>query len=127
VRVLEALQILEAATVECKVRPIDTPGVREALDLVEPICQPMWYVDAFRDHLAPVEEFGPSTEGQQQNLRVNFTGIHRLARQRIIARLGWLGARYCKTKNPVTKAEIDRLNGELAKLPAQWTFFSGAG
>ena len=125
-RVLEALQILEAATVECKLRSIDTPEVREALDLVAPICQPMWYVEGFRNHLDSLEEFGPSAEGQQQNLRVNFTGIHRLVRQRLIGRLGWLGARYCKTKNLATKTEIDRLNTELAKLPEQWTFVSGA-
>jgi hypothetical protein len=38
--ILEALKILEAATVECKVRAIDTPDVREALDLLEPYCRP---------------------------------------------------------------------------------------
>jgi hypothetical protein len=34
--VLEALAVLEAATLECKQRDIDTPEVREALDLLEP-------------------------------------------------------------------------------------------
>jgi hypothetical protein len=38
VRVLEALRILKAATVECKVRSIETPEVREALDLLDPYC-----------------------------------------------------------------------------------------
>ena len=35
-RILEALRILEDATVECKVRDIDTPDVKEALDLLDP-------------------------------------------------------------------------------------------
>jgi hypothetical protein len=35
-RILEALKILEDATLECKLRRIDTSKVREALDLLEP-------------------------------------------------------------------------------------------
>jgi hypothetical protein len=45
VRVLEALRILEVATVECKLRSIETPEVREALDLLDPYYRPTWYVD----------------------------------------------------------------------------------
>ena len=33
-RVLEALRTLEAAVIECKTRDIDTPEVREALDVL---------------------------------------------------------------------------------------------
>ena len=69
-RVLEALKILEAATIECKTRDIDTPEVREALALLEPYCRPEWRITGFRDHLKRHEEFGPGGEGQQQNLRV---------------------------------------------------------
>src|SRR5687768_7556432 len=113
--ILEALRILEAATIECKDRSIDTPEVREALELLEPFCRPMWYVDGFRNHLKPGEEFGPALEGQQQNLRVNFAGVHRCVRALLERRLGDLGARYCRTKDSAVKAEIDRLNAELAK------------
>jgi hypothetical protein len=35
--VLEALAILEAATLECKKRNVNTPELKEALDLLEPI------------------------------------------------------------------------------------------
>jgi hypothetical protein len=38
--VLEALAILESATLECKRRDINTPEVREALDLLEPHIRP---------------------------------------------------------------------------------------
>ena len=39
--ILEALAILEAATLEGKKRDIDTPEVREALDLLEPYVRPV--------------------------------------------------------------------------------------
>jgi hypothetical protein len=42
VRILEALKILEAAVLECKTREIDTPEVREALDVLAPYCRPEW-------------------------------------------------------------------------------------
>jgi len=42
----------------------------------------------------------------------------------IMQRLGRLGMRDCRTKEPTIKSEIDRLNGELAKLPAEWLFAS---
>ena len=76
VRILEALKILEAATVESKTRDIDTPQVREALDVLAPYCRPEWRVTRFRSHLKAVEEFGPAGEGQQQNVRVYFAGIN---------------------------------------------------
>jgi len=77
-RVLEALKILEDATLNCKRGSVDTPKVREALDLLEPYCRPEWRVTGFRDHLKAHKEFGldPNGEGQQQNLRVYFGGIH---------------------------------------------------
>ena len=124
-RILEALRILEDATVECKVRDIDTPDVKEALDLLDPYCRPTWFIEGFRNHLRPGKgQFGPEFEGQQQNLRVNFGGIHADVRHMLISRIGRLGVRYCKTKDPAIKAEINRLNAEFAKLPTQWAFVS---
>jgi hypothetical protein len=49
VRILEALEILEAAVLECKTREIDTPEVREALDVLAPYCRPEWRVAGFRN------------------------------------------------------------------------------
>jgi hypothetical protein len=120
-RILEALRILEDATLECKVRNIDTPEVKDALGLLDPYCRPTWFVRKFRDSLQRgVNYIGlPEFEGQQQNLRVNFGGIHANVRHMLISRIGRLGARYCKTKDPAIKAEINRLNAELAKLPAE--------
>lgn len=125
-RVLEALRIPEAATVECKGRSIETPEVREALGVLEPYCRPTWYVDEFRNHLAPCREsVGPSLEGQQQNLRVNFAGIYRIVRRLLSTEVGRLRFRCNKTKNPALAAKLDSLTDELAKLPERWEF-SGA-
>ena len=42
--VLEALAILEAATLECKKREVDTAELRAALDFLEPHIQPAWLI-----------------------------------------------------------------------------------
>ena len=48
--VLDALAILEAATLECKQRDIYTPAVREALDFLQPRIRPQWLIQQFRYH-----------------------------------------------------------------------------
>jgi len=77
VRVLEALKILEDATLDSKKRDGDTPEVRQALDLLDPICEPKWRVAGFRHQLKPhAGQSGHELEGQQQILRVYFGGIY---------------------------------------------------
>jgi len=56
----EALKILEAPVIECKTREIDTPEVREALDVLASYCRPEWRVTGFREHLKRLEEPGDS-------------------------------------------------------------------
>jgi len=46
--VLEALTILESAVLECKKRSVDTPEIRDVLDLLEPQIQPEWLIPQFR-------------------------------------------------------------------------------
>ena len=105
-----------------KTRDIDTPEVREALDLLAPYCRPEWRIGGFRDHLKPLEEFGPGGEGQQQNLRVYFGGIHDSVRKLLSQQIGKLNCRYRKTQDAAVKAEIDRLTTEFATLPKRWEF-----
>ena len=74
--VLEALAILEAAVLECKKRNVNTPEVREALDLLESHIQPEWLIPQFRDHaLTDRTDKHVEREGQQQVLRATFPGI----------------------------------------------------
>ena len=67
-RVLEALKVLEDAVLDCQKRDIDTPEVRQALDLLEPYCA-RWQVEGFRNNLdATAGRSGTELEGQQQVL-----------------------------------------------------------
>jgi hypothetical protein len=123
-RVLEAVRILEQATLYSHKRNIDTPEVRQALDVLEPYCLPGWLVKGFRDHLQPGTGFlgHPDVEGQQQYLRVCFAGIHASVRRLLHARVKRLEYRYRRTKDDTVKAELDRLTGELEQMPARWEF-----
>jgi hypothetical protein len=66
---------------------------------------------------------GVELEGQQQVLRAYFDGIYMNVRQLLLAEIGKLNYRNRKTKDGAVKAERDRLNAELEKLPEQWNFF----
>jgi hypothetical protein len=122
-RVLEALKILEEATLDAKKRAIDTRHVRQALDVLDPYCAPKWRVAGFRDHLRPHTQDGVELEGQQQILRAYFDGIYKNVRQLLLVEIGKLNYRNRKTKDGAVKAKLDRLNSELEKLPEQWNFF----
>jgi len=122
VRVLEALKILKAATLDCKTRDIDMPEVSEALDVLEPYCQPECRVSDFRHRLKRHDEFGSGGEGQQQVLRVYFGGIYDCVRDLLSAQIRMLNQRYRKTNDATIKAELDRLTAELSALPNTWRF-----
>ena len=71
-------------------------------------------------HTPQLFGLGDDGEGQQQNRRVNFAGIHAVVRYAIAQHLGRLGTQYLRTQDAAIKAEIDRLNGELSRMPARW-------
>jgi hypothetical protein len=54
--ILEALAILESATLECKKREVDTLELRGALDFLEPHIQPAWLIPQFRHNLDGEQE-----------------------------------------------------------------------
>ena len=115
-RVLEALKILEEAVLDSKKRDIDTPEVREALNLLEPCCT-SWQVVGFGNHLrSRAGQSDAVLEGQQQVLRVCFGGIYRSVRALLQAQIAKKAAQYGRTKDETVKADLDRLRVELAKL-----------
>ncbi len=120
-RVLEALKILEEATLDCKIRDVDTPEVRAALGVLQLYCRPKWRVAGFRDHSQPHDK-GPEREGQQQVLRVYFAGIYENVRQLLSTKVKRLTDRYEKTPDEAVKRELDRLKGDLEQLPERWNF-----
>jgi hypothetical protein len=76
--VLDALAILEAATLECKQRDIYTSELREALDCLHSHIRHEWLIQQFRYHaqLNERNEVDIDKEAQQQALRVIFSCIH---------------------------------------------------
>ena len=78
--VLDALAILEAATLECKQRDIYTPEVREALDFLQSHVRLEWLIPQFRHHAQLNEKNQVDKEAQQQALRAIFPVIRELAK-----------------------------------------------
>ena len=75
--VLDALAILEAATLECKQRDIYTPEVREALNFLERRIWPDWLIPRFRYYarLNGTNGVDVDEEAKQQALRAIFPRI----------------------------------------------------
>ena len=118
-QVVEALRILEAAVVDCKMRCIDTSDVRKALDVLEPYCWPEWRIAGFRDHLISHEKNG-SGQTQQQILAGYFCGIYSCVRNMLALELERLNYRLRQTPNAPVRADADLLTTELATLPDSW-------
>ena len=80
--VLDALAILEAATLERKQRDIYTPEVREAIDFLQPRIRPEWLISHFRYHaqLNEKNEIDLNREAQQRTLRAIFPRIRESAK-----------------------------------------------
>jgi hypothetical protein len=89
--VLQALAILEAAVLECKKRDINTPEVKNALDLLERYIWPKWLIPQFRhDALKEGTDDYVDREGQQQVLRATFPGIRDCVRELLRVRMAAL-------------------------------------
>ena len=118
----EALAILESATVECKKRDINTPEVRDALDLLEPHIRPEWLIPQFRYHLDRDPSVEVDQEGQQRVLRATFTGIRNSVKELIGKQMDALARRFAATHDMKVKEEIERLAAEYEKLKEPWRF-----
>jgi hypothetical protein len=121
--VLEALAILESATVECKQRDINTTEVKDALDLLERYIRPEWLVPQFRHHaLKERTNNHVEREGQQQVLRATFPGIRHSVKELIGKQMDTLARKFHDTHVMKVKEEIERLSRELTKLDKPWVF-----
>jgi hypothetical protein len=120
--VLEALAILEAGVLECKKRSIDTPEVREALDLLEPYIQPEWLIPQFRHNIGGEREKDYQREAEQQVLRATFPGIRDSVRELLGVRADALARKFHETHDINVKNELERLLKEYGKLKEPWVF-----
>src|SRR5215470_16167388 len=93
-RILEALAIIEAAVLECKKRNVNTPEVKQALDLLERYIYPKWLVPQFRHHVENEEQPLEKREGQQQVLRATFPGIRNCVRELLGVRTDALARKF---------------------------------
>ena len=121
--VLETLAILEAAVLECKKRDINTPEVKNALDLLEPYVRPQWIIPQFRHNA--LEHNGDSyaaREGQQQVLRATFPGIRDSVRVLLEVRMDSLARKFHETHAMKMKDELERLLKAYGKLKEPWKF-----
>ena len=122
--IFQALGILEAATLECKKNDINTPEVREALDLLEHLVRPKWLIPQFRNNLECNGRREVDLEDQQQVLRATFPGIRDCIRDLLGKHLGALAREFAATHDPKVKANLERLSLERAKLTDCWNFIS---
>ena len=118
-RVLEALKILEDATLDCKIRDINTPEVRTALEVLQPYCRPTWRITGFCDHLQHGEQ-RLDGEGQQQVLRVYFGGIYQNVRELFSSQINRLIYRLSKQKTRL-------LNGNWIGSNPNWNIYLNRG
>jgi hypothetical protein len=120
---LQARAVLEAVLLECKKRSIDTPEVREALDLLEPHIRPEWLIPQFRHHALKARgDKVFEREGQQQVLRPSFDGIRDSVRELVGKKMDALAREFAANHDMKVKEEIERLAKEYGKLKEQWVF-----
>src|SRR5215510_8191820 len=119
---LEALAVLEAATLECKKREADTPELRAALDFLEPHIQPEWLIPQFRHSVENEEQPLEKREGQQQVLRATFPGIRNCVRELLGVRADALARKFHDTHDMAVKDELERLLKEYGELGKPWEF-----
>ena len=115
--ILEALNILEAAVLECKKRNVNTPELKEALYLLEPLIRPEWLIPQFRHHaLKERTDNDVEREGQQRGLRATFPGIRDSVKELVGRKMNALAREFAKTHDMKVKDEIERLAREYGRL-----------
>jgi hypothetical protein len=118
--ILEALSILEAATLECEKRNVNTPEVAQALALLESYIQPKWLIPQFRNHLDSERQPRVEREGQQRGLRATYPRIRDSVRDLIGKHVDALARDFAKTQDPKVKARLERWSLVHAKLKEPW-------
>jgi hypothetical protein len=124
--VLDALAILEAATLESEKRDINTPEVREALDFLESRIRPEWLIPQFRYHaglnVKDQVDVDLVKKAQQQALLAIFPVIHESVKDLLGKQIDALVREFAATHDMKVKDEIERLAKEYGRLKEAWVF-----
>jgi hypothetical protein len=121
---LRSSRNLESGVSECKKRDINTPEMREALDLLEPHIRPQWLVPQFRYHLDRDPSVEVNKVGQQQVLRATFPGIRQSVKDLLEKQMDALAREFAATHDMKVNEEIKRLSIDLSKLDQPWRFIA---
>jgi hypothetical protein len=121
--ILEALGIIEDAVYRCREKSIDTPAIREALDVLQSnVTGGRQAIAQFRNALIPTDADQNSLEAQQQLLQATFGQIHNAVRGKLKAHLMTLEYRHRIKPDETVKAELERLAIKLEGMPEEWRF-----
>ena len=126
--IIEAITILEIATVECRSKDVDSPKVNQALSVVELYVRPEWVVPQFRSHVLNRHNRNEvDGEGQQQVLRATFPGIRDSVKELIGKQTDALARRFAVSQDTRVGEEIERMATEYGKLGEPWVFVERPG
>jgi hypothetical protein len=112
---------VEAATLECKKRNVNTAAVKEALKFLESHILPG--IPQFRSHLNRDPELEVD-KGQQQVLWPTFEGIRKSVYDLVGKQMDALAQKFAVTQDMKVKEEIERLSIEVGKLKEPWRFMT---
>ena len=115
--VLEALAVLEVATLQCQEKiEIDTPEVRDALDLLESYIRPEWLIPQFRYFLVHESDVRGEKEAQHHVLCTTFPAIRDSVKTLIEVRMDALDRKFHEKPMFWIIDELDRLAGRSLLL-----------
>jgi len=120
--IIEAITILEIATVECRNEDVDKPDVNQALDVVELYVQPEWVVPQFRNHLQREGNNAIDIADQQAVLNATFSIINDCLKELVRKTMEALACEFDETRDLKVKKEIWRLVREYTKFKDSWEF-----
>jgi hypothetical protein len=120
--IIEAINILEIATVECKNKDVDRPDVNQALDVVELYVRPEWVVPQFRYHLQREGNNAIDIADQQAVLNATFFIINDCLKELVRKTMEALACEFDETRDLKVKEEIWRLVREYTKFKDSWEF-----
>ena len=120
--IIEAITILEIATVECRNKDVDKPDVNQALDVVELYVRPEWVVPQFRYHLQREGNNAIDIADQQAVLNATFSIINDCLKELVRKTMEALACEFDETRDLKVKKEIWRLVREYTKFKDSWEF-----
>jgi len=120
--IIEAITILEIATVECRSKNVDSPEVNQALSVVELYVSPEWVVPHFRYHLRRLGNSAIDIADQQGILSAMFSIINDCVKDLVRKTMEALASEYDETRDSKLEEEIGRLIKEYARFKDSWEF-----